>query len=285
MKPICVVCSAIAISAALCLAPMRASAQGRAPAEAKKTDNAPTPKAADGHPDLNGIWGGGGGGGEGDASGFEDGVLNFTVVTSRDASLINFERDNTILRRMDVNKPIYKPQFWEKVQKLDQTEDYEDPEYACFPDGVPRMGPPNKIVQLPKELIFLYANRNTFRVIPMDGRPHTPDDQLEGTWNGEPRGSWDGDTLVIDSTGFIDASWLAIGGYFHSDNMHVVERIKRTGNTLTWQATVEDPDTLIKPWVMNPVVRKISTDPNAELEETLPCSEHDRKHLVTHEHH
>jgi hypothetical protein len=67
--------------------------------------------------------------------------------------------------------------------------------------------------------------------------------------------------------------------------MHVVERFHRDGNTLTWQATVEDPDVLLKPWRMNARTLKLNPDPKAVLEETLPCSERDLSHLVTKEHH
>jgi hypothetical protein len=153
------------------------------------------------------------------------------------------------------------------------------------------MGPPTKIVQTPTELIFLYVSGGAqgwgdqYRVIPIDGRAHTPLDQLDGTWKGESLGHWEGDTMVIDSIGFTDASWLDIGGYFHSENMHVIERLLRDGDSVTWQATVEDPDVLLKPWVMNPRVQKLNPDPKAVLPETLPCIERDSGHLVTKEHH
>ena len=91
--------------------------------------------------------------------------------------------------------------------------------------------------------------------------------------------------MVIDSIGFIDTSWLDIGGYFHSENLHVVERLHREGDSLTWQPTVEDPDVLLKPWTMNPRIQKLNPDPKAVLPETLPCVERDLSHLVTKEHH
>jgi len=91
--------------------------------------------------------------------------------------------------------------------------------------------------------------------------------------------------MVIDTIGFNDISWLDIGGYLHSENLHVIERLRREGDTLRWQVTVEDPDVLIKPWVMNPRVLRLNPDPIAVLEESLPCSERDLEHLVTKEHH
>jgi len=247
---------------------------------------AKTPKLADGHPDLNGVW-----------TGLARGPFVKTddplgqYLASRDASLLNFERDGALIRRSNPNKPIYRPEFWEKVQRLDQEENNEDPSYGCMPGGVPRIGPPMKIVQTTTEMVFLYVTPpaqgwgDAYRVIPTDGRAHTPLQELDGTWNGESIGHWEGDTLVVDTIGFNDISWLDIGGYFHSENLHVIERLRREGDTMTWQATVEDPDVLLKPWVMNPRVLGVNRDPKAGLQESLPCVERDLTHLVNKEHH
>ena len=264
------------LGAVLCLAPMGAVAQ----------EKHATPRASDGHPDFSGIWIGRAG-------------ANFVTsedplaanLASRDGTLFNFERDNALIRRSDPNKPMYKPEFWEKVQKLDQDGNHADPSFGCMPAGVPRMGPPAKIVQTPKEIVFLYVaggaqgQGDSYRVVPTDGREHTPLDDLDGTWKGESIGHWEGDTFVIDTIGFTDASWLDITGYFHSENMHVVERMHRDGDTLTWQATVDDPDVLIRPWVMTARTLKLNPNPKATLAETLPCVERDLSHLVTKEHH
>jgi hypothetical protein len=263
----------IAAVAILCLSSVRLNAQA-------------TPRTGDGHPDLSGVWNGANNGPYIKAD-----DPNAALLAARDGTLINFERDNTIVRRSDPNKPLYKPEFWEKVKYLDQNGNTEDPSFGCVPGGVPRMGAPAKIVQTPTELIFLYVSGGAqgwgdqYRVIPIDGRPHTPLQDLDGTWKGESIGHWEGDTMVIDSVGFIDASWIDIGGYFHSENMHVIERVRREGGTLTWQATVEDPDVLLKPWTMNPRTLKLNPDPKAMLPETLPCIERDLRHLVTKEHH
>ena len=104
-----------------------------------------------------------------------------------------------------------------------------DPAFHCKPNGVPRMGPPGKIVQTATELIFLYQNGNTFRVIPIDGRPHDPIKSQDTTWYGDAVGKWDGDTMVIDIIGFNDESWLGWPGWLHSNNMHVVEKYTRDG--------------------------------------------------------
>jgi len=247
----------------------------------------PTAKAADGHPDLSGVWNGATVNGPHIKS--EDPLV--TNLPARDGTLLNFERDNTIVRRANPNKPLYKPEFWERVQKLDQTENESDPSFGCMPAGVPRIGPPAKIVQTPKEMVFLYISAGAqgwgdpYRVIPIDGRAHTPLQDLDGTWKGESIGHWEDNTLVVDTIGFNDTSWLDIGGYFHSENLHVIERIRREGDSLIWQATVEDPDVLLKPWTMNPRTQRLNPDPLAMLPESLPCVERDLSHLVTKEHH
>jgi hypothetical protein len=257
-----------------------AAAQEGSPA-AKAASAVSTPRTADGHPDLSGVWNG-----AANARVYNNGDKVGLFLAAREGTLVNFERDNTLMRRADPNKPVYKPQFWEKVQQLDQNGNNEDPSYSCMPLGVPRMGPPTKIVQTATELILLYAGpQDTYRIVPVDGRPHTPLQDLDGTWKGESLGHWEGDTMVIDTIGFNDTSWLDIGGYFHSENMHVVERLTREGNALRWQATVEDPDVLVKPWVMNARNLRLNPNPKAVLDETLPCSERDLSHLVTKEHH
>jgi len=236
---------------------------------------------SDSHPDLSGVWNGAVA-----ARVLASGDKQGLILAARDGTLINFERDNALIRRMDPNKPVYKPEYWEKVQKLDQDGNNQDPSYGCMPQGLPRMGPPMKIVQTPAELIFLYAGfQDTYRIIPIDGRAHTPLEQLDGSWKGESLGHWEGDTMVVDTIGFNDTSWLDIGGYFHSENMRVIERLHRDGDTLTWQATVDDPDVLVKPWMMNRRTLRLNPNPQATLEETLPCVEHDLSHLVTKEHH
>src|SRR5690242_11201975 len=223
--------SLIVLIAALCVIPLSAGAQA----------NQSVPRAADGHPDFSGIWIGRAG-----ANFVQSDDPLAANLASRDGTLLNFERDNALLRRADPNKPVYKPEYWEKVQNLDQDGNAEDPSFGCMPAGVPRMGPPNKIVQTPKELVFLYISPaaggwgDTYRVIPTDGRQHTPLDDLDGTWKGESIGHWARETLVIDMTGFSDTSLPDITGYFHWDNEHVIERMRLAGNILHWRGRDED---------------------------------------------
>ena len=74
-------------------------------------------------------------------------------------------------------------------------------------------------------------------------------------------GRWEDDTLVLDSISFVDTTWLGRGGFFHSSQMRVVEKFTRKGNEILYEATVEDPDVLVEPWVMAP--RTASAQPGS----------------------
>jgi hypothetical protein len=254
---------------------------GQAPAAAPRT-----PRMADGHPDLNGLWIVGA-----PARVVTDENGNTKLgMGGRQGSGANAERDNFLRKRMDPNRPVYKPEFWDKVQYLDDHEIVEDTYFHCDPLGVPRQGPPAKIVQNAQEVIFLYeapaagGGRNAYRIIPIN-KPHHQVAAEDQTWMGDSVATWDGDTLVVDVLGFNDVSWLDIQGYFHTTALHVVERLRREGNTVIYQATAEDPKVLMQPWVMNPVTLKLVTDPDSYIIEDYPCHERDAEHLVTTEHH
>jgi len=267
---------------------------------AQQGNNAPagsTPRTADGKPDLSGVWAGGGGGAGFAAENPTDDDKIVALLRARapeldksapagtDANyahaILNFERDSGLSQRAVRNRPMYKPEHWARINELDKDGNAADPAFKCLPEGVPRMGPPEKIVQTPKEVIFLYGMRMT-RIIPIDGRPLPPVEDWVGLWNGVSRGRWEGDELVIETVDFNDETWLGWPGWIHSIDMKVTERLRRDGNMLRWQATVEDPY-FLQPWVMAPRMIRLNPDPNAELEEDLPCFERDLPHMVTKE--
>ena len=82
---------------------------------------------------------------------------------------------------------------------------------------------------------------------------------------GVTAGRWEGDTLVLDSIGFIDTTWIGRGGFFHSGEMHVVEKFTRQGDTLLYDVTIEDPEVLLEPWVFPTRVIRRNTTANAGL--------------------
>ena len=277
--------TAIAIAALLGSTALAQRGRGAGGADANAAAAAkPTPRTADGHPDLSGVWGGRGEPVKAAAPGAPVRIL-FPVRTSPDDKRIFDEMDRAAKERQaaEPNKPPYKPELMSKVQLLSDKRQFNDPSFYCKPLGVPRMGAPSQIVQAPGLVILLYQGRNTFRAIPTDGRAHNPG--ADETWVGDSVGRWEGDTLVIDTTHLIEDSWLGADGWFHSPKMHVAERLSRRGDTLTWTATVEDPGVFTRPWEMTPLAITLNPNPKALLEEDPPCLEQDGPHIVTDDHH
>jgi len=130
----------------------------------------------------------------------------------------------------------------------------DDPESYCLPPGVPRYTGtpyPFQIIQLPDRVVILYeGGSHTFRTVFMDGRKHTPEDQLNPTWLGESIGYWEGnDTLVVDTVGFNGRTWLDYVGHPGTEKLHVIEKYRRPDfDTLSYEATIEDPVAYTKPW-------------------------------------
>jgi hypothetical protein len=153
-------------------------------------------------------------------------------------------------------RPLYKPEHWDKVIELDMWTNKYDPVMTCQPLGVPRQGAPRRIWQTENDITFLYQGGDAgggygeYRIIPTDGRKHQPNDNLELTYMGIGVGRWDGDTLVVESVGFIDTTWIGRGGYFHSSEMKVTEKFRREGDAIFYDVTVEDPEVLVEPLVI-----------------------------------
>ena len=228
-----------------------------------------------GTPQLGGWWI------EGDSS--ADGTAtNTPVLLARDGDLANFEQDFAVLERRNDNLPLYKPEYWDEIRHNDFYGLTEDPVFNCRPSGLPRMGPPAKIVHTEDELIFLYPGsaHEAFRIIPVDGREFDPLQMADWTSAGHSIGHWEGDTLVIESVGFSDESWLGWAGWTHSAEMTVVERVWREGNELHWQATVHDPVMLQAPWTMEEQVQYLNTEEHVWVFPALPCEEKDAENMV-----
>jgi hypothetical protein len=191
----------------------------------------------------------------------------------------------------DKNQPSYNAEYMDKVKKIAATQfggtTPLDPAHDCRPPGVPRAGiGAIHVVQTPQVTAILYesAPYSTFRLIYTDGRPHPKD--LETTFMGHSIGHWEGDTLVVDVAGLSDDTWLGGGGAtgramytsIHSDQEHVLERWTRDGDVLTYEATVEDPVTLEKPWVITP--RRVKhAGADEELVEAI-CTANFKQHFV-----
>jgi len=257
-----------------------------------------TPRLANGKPDLTGTWGfaplpiTGSGTRRCGPTQVKGGGINPEVgcKTGQDNFWVDYEWISP--SRFGPSRPNYKPEFWDKIQELDQWTNKYDPVMTCQPLGLPRQGTPRRIIQTDKDIIFFYGpysdyggGNAEFRDIPTDGRPRDEKKAIEATYYGYSIGKWEGDTLVIDSTSFVDTTWLGRGGLFHSADMHIIEKLTRVGNELHYDMTIEDPDSFIEPWVMpTRILRQGGGGPGGGdgiIPERADCQVYETGHVTT----
>ncbi len=275
---------------ALAAAPRAQQRPGRGDAAAAK----PTPKMADGHPDFSGFW--------------LDNVAGLSYADndgkSEDGNLTRLADGSTIFlyggalagvpsqapvsSAIPANAPPYKPEYMAKVQALvatiygaANTSSPFDPMNDCKPDGVPRAGISGaQIMMNPAGVAVMYENSPgpVYRIIYTDGRQHPKD--LDTSYMGHSIGHWEGDTLVIDTVGLNDETWLGRAKYqnMHSDKIHVVERWTRNGDALSRTVTVEDPVMFTKPWTYGP--EKVTLGNKNDYIQPQMCRTNDKAHLI-----
>jgi hypothetical protein len=141
-----------------------------------------------------------------------------------------------------------------------------DPEVKCYLPGVPRatyMPYPFQIVQSTErnDILVTYEFASASRIVHMSAHQESPVD----AWMGWSNGRWDGDTLVVDVTGFVDQTWFDRAGNYHSGALHVVERYTPLGpDVIQYEATIEDPNVFTRAWKMiMPLYRRV--EQNAQL--------------------
>jgi hypothetical protein len=189
-------------------------------AKATKAPSGPAPRLANGKPDFGGVW--------------------------------QSPRMADVTQDMPCCKGVKELPFtpWGKQQW--QSYDAEKGDYAgsCLPFGLLRSvgGPhPIQIIQNDKYIAMLYEQNSWFHVTPIDGRPHPKDP--EPTWFGDSVGRWDGDTLIIDTIAFNGKTKIDTIGHPHSDQLHTIERFRRTDlGHIDYVLTIDDPKTYTKPW-------------------------------------
>ena len=236
--------NSMAGAAILCLA-AQSPAAGQAPKPAATPSApkpavkpaAPAPRLANGTPDLSGVWMGGGG------------------VSPRNL------KPGDAIELLPGAKKI-----------MDSRQLNDDPEARCLPTGVPRMNPyPWRMVQsIDMKYIFILfeGNIHSYRQIFLDGRKHPSDP--DPTWYGHSIGTWEKDTLVVDTVGYNDLFWFGANGLPHTTQLHTIERYTRTDlNTLSWDITIDDPGAFAKPFTVQTRAR---LEPTFELMEYI-CQE------------
>src|SRR5688572_30003070 len=201
-------------AALVCVSVMLLDAQRPAPKPLPVPDthskaSSATPRLADGQPDLNGQW-----------------YHRFGPPAPQIKPGESYKLPVGFPFQHPVGFPKYKPEYQAKVKDLAERQIDVDPAWFCGPPGVPRIGPPQKIVQTAKEIVFLYddLSANFFRVVRMNGKHR---ENLEVSAHGDSVGHWEDDTLVVDVRSLDDTTWLTDNGAIHSDQTRIVERLRR----------------------------------------------------------
>ena len=190
------------------------------PGRGDGASTAPAPKNADGKPDISGAW------------------------------APNAIRQNVDMVGSGVKVPL-KPGpekiYLERKENISK----DDPEARCLPPGVPRMSTtpyPFRIMQTKDLTLIVYeGGAHIWRQIFTDGRKHDPNHNPD--WLGDSIGWWEGDTFVVDTTGFNGKTWIDESGLPTSEQLHVIERFHRDDmGHMTIEHTVEDPENYTEPW-------------------------------------
>lgn len=181
---------------------------------------------------------------------------------------------------VDGNEIPYKPDALAKKNANNAKRWELDPEIKCFMPGVPRatyMPFPFQIVQGNRQIAIAYEYATSNRVINLVNHQKSQVD----TWMGTSNGTWSGDTLVVDVTGFNDQTWFDRAGNHHSEALHVVERYTfRNPDVIDYEATIDDPNVFTRPWKISvPLYRRL--EKNAQLLE-FKCVEFTEELLYGH---
>jgi hypothetical protein len=188
--------------------------------DGKPNLTAPAPKSSDGKPDLSGIW-----------------------RSANDRYRRNLAADGTQMS--------FQPWAAALFKERQGRQGISHPSERCLPRGVPAAmlvrDYPWKIVQTPGVVLILFDESLHYRQILTDGRGFPEDPS--STWLGYSIGKWEGDTLVAETIGLNEETWLDELGHPHSDAMHVIERFRRrTVGTMDIEITIDDPKAYTKPW-------------------------------------
>ena len=241
----------VVIALAFLLMPSRLSAQN-------KTPTPPVPRTADGHPDLTGVW--------------QPGSDRVGTWEEANQGVGVPEPGGQESVRKGANPP-YQAWAAKKVVEAYNRRNIDDPVARCIPELDLGAGSlyPNQFVQTPNLIVILIESRHVFRLIPLN--ENHPDD-LDPAWLGDSVGRWEGDTLVVDVTGFKER---LVGSKINTDALHIVERFTRVDyNTINYEATISDPKALTKPYT---ITSKYMLRPGTRLQEYVCENNQDPAHF------
>ena len=241
----------VSAAAALALAQMM-----RQPVEGQ-TPDVTILRTPDGKPDINGIW-----------QSLGTAHWNLQDHQARSGPVLELGAAMAVPAGLSVvegNEIPYQP--WAAAKQKENFENWmsRDPEVKCYLPGIPRatyMPYPFQILQTgSNDILMAYEYASASRVIKMGKVPPPPVD----SWMGQSSGRWDGDTLVVDSSGFNDQTWFDRAGNFHSEALKVVERFTPVHpNLLDYEVTLDDPKVFTRPWkIRMPLYRR--QEANAQL--------------------
>src|ERR1700730_15423601 len=205
------------------------------------TPSGPTPRTRDGKPDLTGVW--------------------------------------YAQRPVDPGKPEPLPWAEKLYQESVANNNKDAPGAHCLTRGITAAGVlfPYELVQTPARLVMIFEDDvPSHRTVYLDGRGHPKDPNP--SWMGHSIGHWEGDTLVVDTVGFNDQTWLDNVGHRHTEMLHVIERFRRPDlGHLEIEFTIEDPGAYAKPWIIK---RVADLDPGDDVGEYVCENNKDPEHMV-----
>ena len=232
---------------------------------------APTPRAIDGKPDLSGVW-----------EIVRTGPGQRIVANDPEPSSVNLFwnlgsglKDRGPGLGRDAEFLPYQPWAAELRKKRMADNQQDNPDVHCLPIGLTQLHnhpQPRKIIQTPKLIVILYEANGGVRQIFLDRRP-LPNNDPQPWWYGYSIGRWDGDTLVVETSGFRDNGWLDVTGSPLTDAAKMIERFRRVNyGNLEIEVTVDDPKAYTKPWTVTLNQRIL---PDTDLIEFV-CAENEK---------
>lgn len=263
------VASGLALGLCMGIAPLAGQRAGAAKNGKTRPKAGPFTRLSDGKPDMQGFWA------------TRNFFTAFDLEEHKEASFEVPAGKGVVIDPPDGKIP-YQP--WAAAKKKDLVEHhlFEDPQAHCFLSGVPRqMYTPFgfQILQPEGSVVLFFEAFHAYRIILLDGKSH-PGSSIK-LFQGDSRGHWEGDTLVVDVINLNDRTWFDMEGNFHSDAMHVVERFTPVdADTINYEATIDDPKVFLAPWKIAFELGR-NPDPNYEnLEYACVEGEQDLQHYT-----